>query len=310
MKHDARKTFAAQLEQEAKTHPNLMVLTTDSRGSTAMTGFFQNMPERFVEMGIAEQDAVGVAAGLSLTGKAPFVCGPACFLMMRSQEQVKVDVAYSGANVKIIGVSSGVSYGVLGATHHALGDFAAARAMPGLMILAPSDGWQAARMAAFLADYRGPAYLRTGRGDTQDIYGPDDDCFIPGKINAFGQGDIVIAATGEIVRPALDARKLLAEKGVDACVLDVHTLRPLDTQTLVRVCKGAKLVVTAEEHFLAGGLGDAVSLALEQEGLALPRLRLGFPDQYAPCLAPAALKAHYGLDAAGIAARVLERIGG
>lgn len=309
MKHDARKTFAQQLKKEALTHPKLMVLTTDSRGSTAMSDFFADMPERFVEMGIAEQDAVGVAAGLALTGKTPFVCGPACFLMMRSQEQVKVDVAYSNTNVKIIGVSSGISYGVLGATHHALGDFAAARAMPGMMILAPSDGWQAAKMAGFLADYNGPAYLRMGRGDTEDIYGENDDCFTPGKMNVFGKGEVVIAATGEMVRPALDAQKLLETQGLAVCVLDVHTLRPFDAQTLLEVSKEAKLVVSVEEHYLSGGLGDAVSLALEEAALVKPRLRLGFPDAYAPCLTPAKLKAHYQLDAEGIAASVKARLG-
>jgi transketolase len=300
MRNDTRAFFATALHKKARENKDIMVVVSDSRGSTATWDFCRELPERFVEVGIAEQNSIGVATGLSLAGKQPFSFGPACFLMMRSQEQVKTDVAYSNTNVKIVGVSAGVSYGVLGSTHHALGDIAAARLMPGLGILVPSDAHQAAKMAEFLADHKGPAYVRLGRGAVEDVYAQGDDCFTFGKANVLLEGDeLLICACGEIVHPALQAAKALKEEGINATVLDISSIRPFDEEAVRKYAKNARLVVTAEEHFVVGGLGDAVSSAIWDMGKRV--LRLGFADEYTICGTSAVLKKESGLDAEGIA---------
>ena len=299
MKSDTRITFAGVLQEKARTNTDIMAVVSDSRGSTGTWDFYREMPERFVDVGIAEQNAVGVSAGLSLGGKNAFAFGPACFLMMRSQEQVKADVAYSNTNVKIVGVSAGVSYGVLGATHHALGDIAAARLMPGLAILVPSDAIQAGQMAAFLADHKGPAYIRLGRGAVEEIYEKDENCFTYGKANVLLEGnDVLICACGEIVHPALVAAKELAAQGISVTVLDISSIRPFDSETVRKYAKNAKLVVTAEEHFVAGGLGDAVSMSIWDMGKRV--MRLGMGDEYMACATASVIKEKCGLDICGI----------
>ena len=261
--------------------------------------FAAELPEQFVECGIAEQDAIGISAGLANAGLRPFVCGPACFYSLRSAEQVKVDVAYSHMNVKVIGVSGGVSYGALGMSHHATQDIALFRATPGLEIFIPADGPQTVALTKYLAKSNDPAYVRMGRGAVPDVYG-EDPPFVPGKANKLTEGsDAAIIACGEMVYPALKAAEALAEEGIAVTVYDMHTLRPLDEDAILDAAETG-LVVTVEEHCIHGGLGGAVAEVLGQYKPTRMRI-LGLPDAKHYPGTSAEVFAHYGLTAEGIA---------
>ncbi len=308
MKTEAvRMAFTKRLLELAKEDQTLFAVTTDSRGSVTLGDFASVLPKQFVECGIAEQDAIGVSAGLASAGIKPFVCGPACFYSLRSAEQVKVDVAYSHMNVKIIGVSGGVSYGALGATHHATQDIALMRAIPGIEIFLPTDGAQMVKLTDYLAQSREPAYVRMGRGAVPTVY-EGDAPFTPGKANKLVSGqDAAIIACGEMVHHALEAAKLLEEKGIHVSVYDMHTLRPLDEAAVLEAAKTG-LVITVEEHSVHGGLGGAVAEVLTQQRPTKMRI-LGLPDEWLYSGTSAEVFAHYGLTGDGIAASVLEAMG-
>jgi transketolase len=244
----------------AKEDKDIMVLTCDSRGSASMGAFATEFPEQFVEVGIAEQDSVGIAAGLATCGKKPYVASPACFLSMRSVEQIKVDVAYSKTNVKLIGISGGVSYGALGMTHHSLQDIAVIRAIPDIAVLLPADRFEAKKMIEAFQKYNKPAYIRIGRNPVEDVYENENFEFEIGKANMLHEGnDITIIATGETVKVALDASKELYAKGIGCRVLSMHTIKPLDNEAIIKAAKETKGIITIEEHSIYGGLGAAVS---------------------------------------------------
>jgi transketolase len=208
-----RQVICDTLLELAKDDRDIMVLASDSRGSAAMAPFANTFPEQFVEVGIAEQNIVGMSAGLAHSGKKPFVTSPACFLSMRSIEQIKVDVAYSRTNVKLIGISGGVSYGALGMSHHSVQDIAVARAIPGLAIVLPADRHETKKLTEALVKYDGGVYVRIGRNPVEDVYESDDYPFEIGKAVIVQEGsDITIIAAGETVRVALDAAKALSEK--------------------------------------------------------------------------------------------------
>lgn len=298
----ARKAFTETLLELAKQDHRIFALATDSRGSVTLNDFVRALPDQFVECGIAEQNAVGIAAGLACTGLIPFVCGPASFYSTRSAEQVKVDVAYSHTNVKIIGVSGGVSYGALGGTHHAVQDVAFMRAVPGLQVLIPADANQAAAMTRALAQSAEPAYVRMGRGAVEDIY-PENPPFEIGKANILREGgDAAVIACGEMVYPALKAAELLAEKGVNVRVIDMHTIKPLDEAAILRAAETGA-IVTVEEHSVRGGLGAAVAEFICQHKPVKMKL-LGLPDEYLYSGSNHEVFAHYGLTAEGVAANV------
>ena len=266
--------------------------------------FAAELPEQFVECGIAEQDAIGISAGLASGGLRPFVCGPACFYSLRSAEQVKLDIAYSHMNVKVIGVSGGVSYGALGMSHHATQDIALFRATPGLEIFLPADGPQTVALTKYLARSNEPAYVRMGRGEVPTVY-EDDAPFTPGKANVLRRGaDAALIACGEMVYPALRAAELLAAEGVSVSVYDMHTLRPLDENAILEAARTG-FVVTVEEHDIHGGLGGAVAEVLSQKMPTRMRI-LGLPDEKLYTGTSAEVLAHYGLTAEGIARAVRE----
>ena len=295
-----RKAITETLLALAREDRTIFALATDSRGSVTLGDFAAELPNQFVECGIAEQDAIGIAAGLANAGLKPFACGPACFYSMRSAEQVKVDMAYSHTNVKIIGVSGGVSYGALGTTHHATQDIALMRAIPGLAVVLPADANQGAAMTRALAAYEGPVYVRVGRGAVEDIYGPDAP-FELGKANLLREGgDLAIIACGEMVYPSLKAAEALAEKGIQARIIDMHTLKPLDEAAVLAAAETGA-VVTVEEHSVHGGLGAAVAELLSQQKPTRMRI-LGLPDEPLYNGASADVFVHYGLTPAGIAA--------
>lgn len=301
-----RKAFTETLLEIAKTDENIWALATDSRGSVTLTDFAKELPGQFVECGIAEQDAVGIAAGLTLEGKTAFVCGPASFYATRSAEQVKVDVAYSHRDVKVIGVSGGVSYGALGGTHHAVQDIAFMRAVPNLQVFIPADAAQAAAMTKALAYSGEPAYVRMGRGDVEDVY--TGECpFEIGKANVLKNGNkAAIIACGEMVYPSLKAAEILADEGIDVTVIDMHTIKPLDESAIIEAAKTG-LIVTVEEHSVKGGLGGAVAEVVCEKCPVKMKI-LGLPDETLYSGTNKEVFEHYGLTAEGIAASIREAL--
>ena len=301
-----RKAFTETLLEIAKTDENIWALATDSRGSVTLTDFAKELPGQFVECGIAEQDAVGIAAGLTLEGKTAFVCGPASFYATRSAEQVKVDVAYSHRDVKVIGVSGGVSYGALGGTHHAVQDIAFMRAVPNLQVFIPADAAQAAAMTKALACSGEPAYVRMGRGDVEDVY--TGECpFEIGKANILKNGGrAAIIACGEMVYPSLKAAEILADEGIDVTVIDMHTIKPLDESAIIEAAKTG-LIVTVEEHSVKGGLGGAVAEVVCEKCPVKMKI-LGLPDETLYSGTNKEVFEYYGLTAEGIAASIREAL--
>ena len=281
---------------------DVVVLCSDSRGSAGLTPFFEAYPAQAVEVGIAEQDLVGIAAGLAASGKKAWAASPASFVTTRSYEQAKVDVAYSRTNVKLIGISGGVSYGALGMSHHSAQDVAAMSAIPGMRVYLPSDRHQTARLVDALLEDDLPAYIRVGRNPVEDVYTENDCPFQIDRATWLREGsDLALIACGEMVRPALDAALALAEEGIEATVLDMCCVKPLDREAVVRAARGAKAVLTVEEASPFGGLGSMVAQVVGEECPRLVR-NLALPDAPVVTGTSAEVFAHYGLDAAGIAA--------
>lgn len=287
---------------------DIVVLTSDSRGSASMTNFAKELPEQFVEVGIAEQNIVGIAAGLAASGKKPYIASPACFLSMRSIEQVKVDVAYSKTNVKLIGISGGLSYGALGMSHHSLQDIAVMRAIPGINIILPADKHETKKMIEALAENTEPTYIRIGRNPVADVYSSDEYGFEIGKAVTMTEGtDITIIAAGETVKIAMDAADMLKKKGVSCRVLNMHTIKPLDEAEIIKAAKETGCIITVEEHSIYGGLGAAVSEVVTQN-CPVPMKIVGVPDEPAiPGKSEEVFK-HYGLTADNISSIALEII--
>jgi transketolase len=307
-----RKAFGNQLIALAEKDKSIVALCSDSRGSSSMAEFGQRLPEQLIEVGIAEQDEVGIAAGLAAVGFKPFVCAPACFLSARSLEQVKVDVVYSQKNVKIFGVSGGVSYGALGFTHHSTHDIAVMSCFPRLSIILPSDATQTAEVVKCVARMDMPAYIRVGRGAVEDIYqqGYKGKPFVFGKANVLNDGkDLTIIACGEMVAPSLVAARELAIEGISAKVLDMATIKPLDVEAIRTAVAQTGAVLTVEEHSIYGGLGAAVCQEICKYGTGLVS-NIAFPDEFLYNGSADEIKQHYGLDAPGIikkAKELLER---
>ena len=278
-----RHAFSGALLEAARLDPAIYAICSDSKSSVTLGDFEKALPGQYVEAGIAEQDAVGIGAGLAKSGKRVFVCGPACFYAARSLEQVKVDVAYAGSDVKVIGISGGVSYGALGSTHHSLHDLAVMRTFPGLSVFLPCDNAQTAAVTRFLATHAGPAYVRLGRGAVADVYGPDTvPDFVPGQAVLLHEGrDCTLVAAGEMVQPALGAALLLEQEGIAVRLLDAWSIKPIDAQAITRAARETGLLFTLEEHSIHGGLGAAVAEIVVQT-CPVPVRILGFPDEWAP----------------------------
>lgn len=303
-----RQAMCETLIEKANDDKDLLVLTSDSRGSASLIPFAEKFPDRIIEVGIAEQNIVGIAAGLAHSGKKAFAVSPACFLSMRSIEQVKVDVAYSQTNVKLVGISGGVSYGALGMSHHSLQDFAVTRAIPGLQVLCPADRFETEAMFNALVDSPLPAYIRLGRNPVEDCYENSDYDFKIGQAVKLREGkDITLVATGEMVRVALDAEKLLQNEGIQATVLNYHTIKPFDVESLLESARKTKLVVSIEEHSIFGGLGSSVAEVLSSEKNIVHHI-LGIPDEPVIAGSSSEIFKHYHLDAPSISKRALEWI--
>ncbi len=303
-----RAVMCETLMEAAAKDRDVVVLCSDSRGSGSMTPFAEAFPEQFVEVGIAEQNLVGMAAGMAACGKKPFAVSPASFLSTRSYEQCKVDCAYSDTNVKLVGISGGVSYGALGMSHHSAQDIAAMSAIPGMRVYLPSDRHQTRKLFEALLTDRQTAYIRLGRNPVEDVYEEGNVPFTMDRATVLAEGtDALLVACGEMVKPMAEAVKLLAMEGISAAALDMYCVKPLDTESLLAAAKGKKLVVSIEEHSPFGGLGSMVAQVI---GAKDPKktLTLALPD--APVITGTSPEVfqYYGLDAEGIARTVRENL--
>ena len=305
----ANKQMICQvLMDAAKTDKDIVALCSDSRGSGSFTPFAETYPEQFVEIGIAEQDLVSVSAGLAKCGKKSYVVSPACFLSTRSYEQAKIDVAYSNTNVKLIGISGGVSYGALGMSHHSAQDIAAMAAIPNMRVYIPSDHLQTEKLTEALLKDEKPAYIRVGRNAVDPVYEEGNVPFEMDKATFVCEGtDVAIIACGEMVKPAKDAAAILKEQGISATVVDMYCVKPLDTEAIIKAATNAKAVVTAEEHAPFGGLGSMVAQVV---GANCPKkvVNVALPD--APVITgnSKAVFDYYGMNGEGIAAKAKEAL--
>ena len=298
--------FSAILQELAATDRDIIAVTSDSRGSGKLVAFGERFPEQIVEIGIAEQNLVGVAAGLASAGKKTFAVSPACFLTARALEQIKNDVAYSDNPVHLVGISAGVSYGALGTTHHSLHDFAVLRAINNITIVAPADNFETEQAVRLAAQTSKPVYLRFGK-KPMPLLNPDETTFQFGKGRVIKQGaDIAIIANGETVYPALlAAKKLEQEHGIQATVVSMHTIKPLDTKLISRLTAQVKAIITVEEHMVNGGLGEACAAYLLQNGYHKPFKIMGIPDEYTVTGSQVEILNHYGISENGIAQAAL-----
>lgn len=301
-----RQAICDVLVKEANEDKDIVVLCSDSRGSASLAGFAEAHPSQFVEVGIAEQNLVSISAGLAKCGKKAFAASPACFITTRSFEQCKVDVAYSNTNVTLIGISGGVSYGALGMSHHSAQDIAAMAAIPNMRVYLPSDRLQTAQLFQALLKDEKPAYVRVGRNPVEDIYEEIKVPFIMNQAIVVKKGtDIAIIACGEMVKPAIDAAKLLEKKGISATVIDMYCIKPLDERAIVDAATHAKMVITIEEHAPFGGLGSMVSQVIARE---CPKkvINLALPDKPVITGTSKEVFDYYGLNATGIVKKAEE----
>jgi transketolase len=305
---DCRDAYVRAVEELASYDDRIVAVVNDSVGSSKLGKFGERFPDRLVNVGIAEQNMVGVGAGLANGGKIPFVSGAACFLTARAMEQIKVDCAYSQANVKLCGISSGVAYGELGATHHSIEDVAWLRAIDKLTVIVPSDPWETAEAIKAAAAFDGPVFVRISRMPVPEIERPRGATFEIGKAELLRNGrDVAIITNGTILYRALDAAQELADDGIDARVINMSTVSPLDLEVVAAAAETGA-IVTAEEGLSRGGLGGAVAEYCAQHVPVRMRM-LGFPG-FAPTGSASWLLDHVGLTASGIAAAARELVAG
>jgi transketolase len=306
--YDCRAAFSDTLLELAATDPRVVVVVNDSVGSSKVGAFRQEFPARLINVGIAEQNMVGVGAGLANGGKIPFVCGASCFLTGRALEQIKADVAYSQANVKLCGMSSGVAYGELGPTHHSIEDLAWLRAIANLTVIVPADPLETEQAVRAAWRTEGPMFLRISRMPVPIVHAQDYR-FAIGRAARLREGDdVTLIANGTLVSRALDAALLLADKGINARVLNMSTVRPLDREAIIEAATETGRIVTVEEHTIYGGLGGAVAEVVATNS-PVPMRILGIPGVFAPTGSANWLLEHFGLTAEGICQAALELVG-
>lgn len=325
------EVFSETLQNLAEVDKQITVVTSDSRGSGKLVPFGQRFPEQIVEVGIAEQNLVGVAAGLASMGKKTFAVSPACFLTARSLEQIKNDVCYSDNPVKLIGISAGVSYGALGSTHHSLHDFAVLRAINNITIVAPADNYETEEAIKAAASFDKPIYLRFGKkampgklhadntdASNADLNGLKNLCqtafrnesvssashfFQIGKGRIIRRGsDLTFIATGEGVLPAFEAAEKLSKgNNIEATVVSMHTIKPLDTELIAQLAENGSPIITVEEHSIYGGLGEAVGSFLMQNGFHNRFKIVGLPDDHTVSGSQIEIFNHYEISKNGLA---------
>lgn len=296
---DCRDAFAASLEEMAATNPKIAAVVNDSVSSTKLKGFRGKYPKRFVNVGIAEQNMLGVGAGLANGGLIPFVCGASCFLTARSMEQLKVDLGYAKNNVKLCGMSSGMAYGELGPTHHSIEDLAWTRVIPNLTVIVPADPAETRSAMFWAAEHKGPVFVRLSRMPVPIVHAPDY-VFSPGKAVTLREGeDVTVIANGVLVHRALEAAERLAKNGISARVINMSSMAPIDCEAIVQAARETRGIVTVEEHSVYGGLGGAVAEIVALEHPTRMKI-LGVPGVFAPTGSAEFLLEHFGLTTAGI----------
>ncbi len=306
---DCRVDFADELVSLAREDPRIVAVCNDSVGSSNLTAFREEFPDRLINVGIAEQDLVGVGAGLANAGLIPFVCAAAPFLTGRATEQIKADVAYSQQHVILCGQSPGMAYGELGPTHHSVEDLSWMRAVAVLQVVLPAGPQQTRSAVRWAAALRRGSYLRIPRFKVPEV-SRDEDLFEPGRaVEVLPGGDVTLVAVGSMVSRAVWAAEALAEQGVAARVLNMAFVEPLDRAAVVAAARETAGIVTVEEATVSGGLGAAVASVVSQEQPCRMRI-LGLENQFAPTGSASFLLDHFGLNAEGIARAALDVIGG
>lgn len=282
---------------------DVVPVVSDSTSTAKIGPFAQRFPERLINVGIAEQSLVSVAAGLALGGKIAATCNAAPFLISRANEQIKVDVCYNQANVKMFGLNAGASYGPLASTHHSIDDISVMRGFGNVQIFAPADALECRQIVDYALRYKGPVYIRLDGKALPDVHGTDYQ-FAPGQVDILRQGtDVSIVALGSVVHEAVDAAALLAEQGIQAQVINLSSIRPLQRDVLLSALSGTRAVITVEEHNINGGVGSLVAEVLAEAGLGIALTRLGIGDgEYAAAGAREPTRALHNIDAAGIVA--------
>ena len=299
-----RDGFGRGLVWLGENNPNVVVLTGDLSESTRSSWFAEKFPKRFIEVGVAEQNMMGIAAGLALSGKIPFVSSYATFNPGRNWDQLRVSVCYSAANVKIAGAHAGISVGPDGATHQALEDIAITRVLPGLVVIVPCDKIEAQKATIAMGqEIKGPAYIRFGR-EKSAVFTTEETPFKIGRAEVFREGDdVAIIGSGMLVYNALQAAQTLAKEGISCAVINNHTIKPIDRKTIVAAARKCGAVVTVEEHQINGGAGSAVIEVLAEE-YPVPVERVGMPDSFGQSGQPGELIEHYGMGKDAIMAAV------
>jgi transketolase len=304
---DCRVAFAKTLVELASADERIVAVVSDAIGSSNLKEFSNQFPHRLINVGIAEQNLVGVAAGLASGGCVPFACAPAPFLTGRALEQIKVDVAYSRHNVKLVGMSSGLAYGALGPTHHSIEDFAWTRVLPNLVVIAPADPIETSQAVKLAAEHDGPVFLRLSRMAVPAVHTPDYRLrFGEAALLRAGE-DVTLIANGVLVSRALDAAELLAAEGISARVLNMATVSPIDAAAIEAAARETGRIVTIEEHQVNGGMGSAVAEVVVRTH-PVPMRILGVPGIFAPTGSAQWLLKRFGLDADGIRDAALELV--
>jgi transketolase len=300
--------FAATLEELARANRNIVAVTSDSRGSGKLGPFGQAHPRQLVEVGIAEQNLVGITAGLAASGKKPFAVSPGAFLTARSLEQIKNDICYSDVPAVLVGISSGVSYGALGTTHHSLHDLAVLRAIHNLTIIVPADNFESRHAILAAAQAAKPVFVRFGKAAMYTLPYPETN-FAVGKAITLREGnDVAFLASGETVIHALLAAAQCARHGLQARVVSMHTIKPLDTGAILQAGRDCRAIITVEEHLIHGGLGEACASTLMQAGVSKPFRIVGIPDEETVAGSQADIFRHYGISMEGLTDTALSLI--
>ncbi len=292
--------FAATLEELAKANPNIIAVTSDSRGSGKLGPFGLALPRQLVEVGIAEQNLVGITAGLAASGKKSFGVSPACFLTTRALEQIKNDICYSNVPGVLVGISAGVSYGALGSTHHSLHDFAALRAIHNISIVAPADNFEAREAIRAAVQSPTPVYVRFGKAPMYTLHAPETKFTLGRAITLRPGKDLAFIATGETVVHCLLAAAQLAEHGHQCRVVSLHSLKPFDKEGVLLAARECRAVITVEEHSVNGGLGEACASLLLQANVRKPFQIVGLPDEETVTGSQADIFRHYGISMEGL----------
>lgn len=305
---DCRDVYSQALEEMAAKDERIAVVVNDSVSSAKMNGFKTRFPARFFNVGIAEQNMVGVSAGLANGGMIPYVCGAACFITARAMEQVKVDLGYSNHNVRLVGISPGMAYGELGPTHHSIEDVGWLRIIPNIAIVVPADAHETRAVLEYSGTHVGPMFLRISRMPVPEVL-PVGVGFELGKAVRLREGtDVTLMANGVMVCRAVAAAEELAKAGIAARVVNMSSIKPIDRDEILDAAQNTGGIVTAEEHSIYGGLGGAVAEIVAQTHPAKMRI-LGVPGVFAPTGSAEFLLEHFGLTAAGISAAAVELLG-